>query len=126
MAKKIFTYRGKKLEELQELSQKELAELFPARQRRKIKKGFSDEEKLFIEKATTKNNVKTQLRDMIVLPKMVGKTIRIHTGKEYTAVEIQPEMIGHYLGELSLSRKKVGHTAPGVGATKSSGSVSVR
>ncbi|MCF7866510.1 30S ribosomal protein S19 [Candidatus Woesearchaeota archaeon] len=126
MAKKIFTYKGKKLEELQTLSIKELADLFPARQRRKIKRGFSDQEKLFIEKVSKKDNVKTQLRDMIVLPNMVGKTIKVHTGKEFSPVEIQPEMIGHYLGELILTRRKVGHSSPGVGATKSSGSVSVR
>ena len=126
MAKKEFTYRGKKLEELQTLSLKELAELLPSRQRRKIQRGFSDEEKHLVEKLKQKNTVKTHLRDMLVLPEMVGKTIAIHSGKEFQQIIIQPEMIGHYLGELALTRKKVGHSSPGVGATKSSSGVSVR
>lgn len=120
MAKKEFTYRGKKLEELQAMSLKELSVLMPARQRRKLRRGLSEEEKHFIEKLDKKGTVKTHLRDMIILPNMVGKTIMIHTGKEYPAIIIQPEAIGHYLGELSLSRKRVGHSSPGVGATNSS------
>ena len=47
----------------------------------------------------------------------------IHNGKDYTQVQIIDEMIGHYLGELTLTRKKVGHSAPGIGATKSSAGV---
>lgn len=123
---KEFTYRGKKLEELQTLSLKELAGLFPSRQRRKILRGLSDEEKRLIEKIEKKNDVKTHLRDMIILPKMVGKTIRIHTGKDFQMVQIQEEMIGHYFGEFALTRKRSSHNAPGVGATRSSSSVSVR
>lgn len=126
MAKKVFTYRGKTEEELNVMSHKELAKLMPSRQRRKITRGFSDEEKKLIEKLTKKDNVKTHLRNMIVLPQMVGKTIRIYTGKEFQAILLQPETIGHYFGELSLSRKKVGHSAPGVGATRSSSAASVR
>ena len=126
MAKKVFTYKGKTLEELQKLSMKELAALMPSRQRRKITRGFSDEEKAFVEKLKKKNNVKTQLRDMLVLPGMVGKTIRVHTGKTYEAITIPQEAIGYYLGELVLTRKRVAHTSPGVGATKSSSNVSVK
>ena len=55
---------------------------------------------------------------MIVLPLMVGKTIRIHKGNDYVQVLIEPEMIGHYFGEFVLTRKKVEHHAPGIGATK--------
>ena len=120
MAKKIFTYRGKTLEELQTMTLKELALLLPARQRRKLNRGLSDEEKKLVLKLTKKDRVKTHLRDMIILPSMVGKTIMIHTGKDFQPIEIQQEAIGHYLGELSLSRKRVGHSSPGVGATNSS------
>lgn len=117
MAKKTFTYRGKTLEELNKLSIKELAELFPSRQRRKMKRGFSDAEKKLVEKFKKKDNVKTQLRDMIILPSMVGKTIKVHSGNAYLPILIQDEMIGCYVGELILSRKKVSHSNPGVGAT---------
>lgn len=126
MAKKIFTYRGKKLDELRTLSIKELAELFPSKQRRKIKRGFSDNEKSFLLKLKNKDNVKTHLRDMIVLPEMVGKTIKIHSGNEFVPITIQEEMIGIYFGELALTRKRVGHTGPGVGATRSSSATTKR
>ncbi|MBU0472011.1 MAG: 30S ribosomal protein S19 [Nanoarchaeota archaeon] len=123
---KEFLYRGKKLEELQNLSIKEFSELVPSRQRRKIRRGLSEEEKKLIEKLHKKNNVKTHLRDMIILPFMVGKTIKVHNGKEFKQFIIQEEMIGHIMGEYVLTRKKSEHSAPGVGATRSSSSVSVR
>jgi small subunit ribosomal protein S19 len=117
MAKKTFTYRGKTLEELNRLSLNELADILPSRQRRKIKRGFSDAEKKLVEKFKKKDNVKTQLRDMIVLPGMIGKTVKIHTGNTYMAILLQEEMLGVHLGELALSRKKVSHSNPGVGST---------
>lgn len=127
MAKKEFKFRGKSLDELKSLSIKELAALLPARQRRKISRGLRDEEKKLIKKVESKpKNIETHLRDMIILPIMVGTLIKIHNGKEFVPVEIQPEMIGHYLGEFSLTRKRVGHSAPGVGATRSSSNVSQR
>lgn len=67
-----------------------------------------------------KNNVRTHLRDMIILPSMVGRTVKIHNGKEFISVEIQPDMIGHYLGEFALTRKEVKHGSAGLGATRSS------
>jgi len=126
MAKKIFTYRGKTLEELQALSIKDLTELLPASQRRKLKRGLSDNEKKLVEDLKKGDNVKTQLRDMIVLPSMVGKTIKVHSGKEYHSVLVQDEAIGCRLGELVLSKKRVQHSSPGVGSTKSSSNVSVK
>ncbi|MFP4567962.1 MAG: 30S ribosomal protein S19 [Candidatus Woesearchaeota archaeon] len=126
MAKKIFTYRGKKLDELRVLSMKELADLFPSRQRRKLLRGLSDGEKEFVQKLRVKDGVKTHLRDMIVFPEMVGKTIKIHSGKEFVPIIIQEEMIGCYFGELVLTRKRVGHTGPGVGATRSSSGATKR
>jgi len=63
---------------------------------------------------------------MIVLPEMVGMVIKIYNGKEFTPVTIIEEMIGHYFGEFALTRKKVEHSAPGIGATRSSASLSVK
>jgi len=123
---KEFKYKGKSLEELQAMSNSELADILPASKRRKIKRGFTSEEKKFAEKIKFKNNVKTHLRDMIILPYMVNKTIKVHNGKEYKQVIVQPEMIGHCLGEFSLTRSKSKHSAPGVGATRSSSALSVR
>jgi small subunit ribosomal protein S19 len=71
-------------------------------------------------KNSKKDVIKTHLRNMIVLPDFVGRHIAIYNGKEYVRVTIQPEMIGHYLGEFAQTRKEVRHTGPGVGATRSS------
>ncbi len=126
MMKKGFTFRGKTLEELQQLSLNELSDLFPSDERRRIKR-LSDDEKSVLEKIkTSKKPVKTHLRSLIVLPFMVGKTIQVYNGKEFIAVTIIEEMIGHRFGEYSLTRKRVGHSAPGVGATRSSANVSVK
>ena len=132
MAKKEFTYRGKTLEDLQKLSIEELAKLLTSRQRRTLKRGFTDAEKALLEKikkfkeGKKKKPVKTHCRDMIVLPMMVGMTIHIHSGKLFNPVLIEPEMIGHALGEFTMNRKKVSHSAPGIGATRSSAGASVK
>jgi len=126
MAKKEFTYRGKTLEELNNMSINDFAELVPARQRRSLKRETIDSQRTFMNKIMKGNNIKTKCRDVIIIPQMVGKNIRVHNGKDFIAVLIQPEMIGHYLGEFVLTRKRVTHHAPGVGATRSSASLSVR
>ena len=126
MVKKVFKYKGKTLEELNAMSHEEVARILPSRQRRKIRRGFSEEEKHLLEKLKQKGSAKTHLRDMIVLPEMVGKTIKIHNGQKYQDVIIPQEAIGYYLGELAQTRKRLAHGSAGVGATRSSASVSVR
>ncbi len=126
MAKDEFKYRGKTLEELQDLSLNELAKLLPSRQRRKIKRGFDDDKKALMKKVENNDTVKTHQRDMIVLPNWVGKTIKVYDGEEFRPVTIEPAHIGHYLGELVLTREKVEHSAPGVGATRSSTAIVAR
>lgn len=121
-----FVYQGRSLQELQKMPLSELMELLPARQRRTLRRGQSAVHKKTAAKIAAKNAVKTQLRDLIIVPAMVGRTVRIHNGKEYVAVEIIPEMIGHYLGEMALTRKPTKHNAPGIGATKSSSHLSVK
>ena len=64
--------------------------------------------------------VKTHLRDMIVVPEMIGSVIGVYNGKTFNQVEIKPEMTGHYLAEFSISYKPVRHGRPGIGATNSS------
>lgn len=121
--KKEFRYRGLPLEKLQELSLEELLPLLPSRMRRSLKRGLTkDQDKLFndIEKTKQGEPIRTHCRDMIVLPLFVGHRIDVYNGKEFQRVDIQPNMIGHYLGEFALTRKKVKHTGPGVGATRSS------
>ena len=127
MALKEFKYRGKSLEDLKKLSLKELSLLLPSRERRKIKRGFTDAEKAFLDKLqSTSKKIETHCRDMVILPKMVGRIISIHAGKEFKDVEVTAEMIGHRLGEFALTRSRVAHNAPGIGATKSSAAISVK
>ncbi|MEK6920667.1 MAG: 30S ribosomal protein S19 [Nanoarchaeota archaeon] len=127
MGLKEFKYRGRTGEELQRMSLKEVAELLTSRERRKVERGFTEQEKILLEKLQTKSKrIKTHCRGMVVLPMMFGRTIAVHTGKEFKDVEITSEMIGHRLGEFALTRTRVSHNAPGIGATKSSASLSVK
>ena len=54
--------------------------------------------------------VKTHLRNMVVVPEMTGSIVGVYNGKTFNQVEIKPEMIGHYLGEFSISYKVSFHT----------------
>jgi small subunit ribosomal protein S19 len=62
-----------------------------------------------------KTKLKTHVRDMIILPDMIGLS-----GKEFFDVTIRPEMVGHYLGEYAITNKRVQHGSPGVGSSRSS------
>ncbi|GAA0671727.1 30S ribosomal protein S19 [Natronoarchaeum mannanilyticum] len=122
-----FTYRGHTLDELQEMEREEVAELLPARQRRTIERGLSVEHEKLLEKASEKGEeetandpIRTHLRDMPILPEFVGLTFAVYTGQSFERVEVEPEMIGHYLGEFQLTRTSVEHGQAGIGATRSS------
>ena len=131
MAKQFF-YHGKSVADLKQMDDKEFLMLLPARQRRKIKRGFTEQQKkllIRIEKVLkekSKKPIKTHCRDMIVIPKMIDLTIHVHSGSKYVVVPVQPQMLGNYLGEYALTRSKVQHSAPGVGATRSSAAASVK
>ena len=132
MARKEFTYRGKTVEQIKAMDIKEFAKLVPARQRRSLEHGFSEMQKrllLKIKKAKEgkyKKQIKTHCRDMIIIPEMLGLLVHVHSGKVFVPVEILPDMLGHYLGEFTLNRTRVTHSAPGIGATKSSSAASVK
>ncbi len=124
-----FKYRGYTLEELQAMSMDEFIHLLPSRQRRSLLRGLTQEQRIFLENVRKvkeaiaqgqKNVAKTHVRDMIILPEMVGVTVLVHNGKGFTAVEVKPEMIGHYLGEFAITNKPVKHGTPGIGASRSS------
>ncbi len=121
--KREFTYRGHTLAELQAMSLEDLAKLLTARARRSIRRGFNFETTQFFERlrATPAGKVvRTHCRDALILPDHVGRRVAIHNGKAFTEVEVRPEMIGHYYGEFSLTRRFEKHSGPGVGATRSS------
>ena len=117
MAKKEFTYRGRTLEQLQAMSIKEFAALIPSRERRTLLRGMTDAEKSLLNKLNKRASAKTQSREMIIVPQMVGKTVQVHSGKEYLPVAITEEMVGFRLGEFVLTRKIAKHASPGVGGT---------
>jgi small subunit ribosomal protein S19 len=124
-----FAYRGYTLNQLQSMSMDEFISLLPSRQRRSLHRGLTPEQRILLEKIRkAKENsmkgsskaVKTHVRDIIILPEMVGTTILVHNGKDFISVEIKPEMIGHYLGEFAITNKPVKHGTPGIGASRSS------
>jgi len=130
MSKKKVTFRGYSIEELQAKAMDELVGVMPARARRSLKRGFTEmQKKLLIRIRATRKDLdagkkvkplRTQCRDMIILPEMVGMDFEVYGGKEFARVLIGPDMIGQYLGEFALTRKPVKHGAPGIGATRSS------
>jgi small subunit ribosomal protein S19 len=130
LARKQFKYRGYTLEELQQMPLDNVIQLFPSRQRRTLKKGFLPRQKKVLEKIRKLKKeeqkggrpqiIKTHCRDMIILPEMVGMTFGVYNGKQFVEVQIQPEMIGCYFGEFAVTRQKVQHGDPGMGATRSS------
>ena len=124
-----FHYRGYTLEELKKMNMDQFIQLLPARARRSVKRGLPPRQKKLLERLRRAYRAKkrgkdlltrTHIRDMIIFPEMVGLKIGVYNGKEFVPVDIKPEMISHYLGEFSLSRKRVSHGSPGIGATRSS------
>jgi small subunit ribosomal protein S19 len=121
--KREFTLRGRTLPELQAMSLGDLAGVLPARARRSIRRGFNTEQQIFLEKIRgfpKEKVLRTHVRDALILPDHVGHRVSVHNGKEFKEFEVRPEMIGHYYGEFSLTRRFEKHSGPGVGATRSS------
>ena len=118
------------IDDLLNLSSKNLIEAFGARARRRFSRGLQQKpitliQKLRRSKSISKLNEKpplilTHLRNMIIVPEMIGNLIGVYNGKTFTQVEIKPEMIGHYLGEFSITYKPIKHGRPGIGASSSS------
>jgi small subunit ribosomal protein S19 len=121
--KREYTLRGLTLPALQALTLPELAKVLPARARRSIQRGFTEDIQRFFEHLETHPKdkpLRTHCRDALVLPLHVGRRVAIYTGKEFREIEVRPEMIGHYYGEFALTRRFEKHSGPGVGATRSS------
>lgn len=110
------------------MSMDEFIRILPARQRRSLTRGLTADQRILMELIRTHRRskgkdtkpIKTHCRDMVIIPEMIGLTLLVHSGKEFSPVEIKPEMIGHYLGEFVLTNKKVVHGTPGIGASRSS------
>merc|ERR1740129_2150423 len=122
---KKFQYRGVELEKLLDLSNTALMDLMCARQRRKFSRGISRAPTTLLKKlrkAKTETPygekpaaVKTHLRNMVIVPEMIGSVVAIYNGKQFINVEIKPDMIGHYLAEFSITYKPIRHGRGGGG-----------
>ena len=131
MAKEIL-FKGKNEKEIKEMDLQDFIKLIPTRHRRSINRGLTEPQKKLMKKIESKNRgdykktIKTHCRDMIILPKMVGHKILVYNGKAFSAIDITLEMLGHYLGEFVDTRSRVKHSAPGIGATRSTAYQSVK
>ncbi len=123
--------RGYTLDQLKNMSIEEFAKkVADSRIRRtllrRLKIGFPPEWENFYRKCYLqlqgkyKKTIKTHAREIIILPSIVGAKVGVYNGKEFVEFEIKPEMIGRRLGEFVYTTKKVQHSAPGIGASKSS------
>jgi len=121
-SKEVF-YRGQSLDSLKKLDVRETAKYLPSRARRSVLRHFQIIEN-FIKRCeqsvATKKKIRTHLRDIVIVPKLVGLAIGVYNGKTFNDVHITHEMISHRLGEFSPTRQRVAHSAAGIGATKSS------
>ena len=123
---KKFTFHGLSTEETESLTGEKLFDLLSSRARRSLKRGINDQKRKLIDEIKMKKagklnaDIKTHLRDLIILPYMTGVTVSVFSGKEFVPIVITTEMIGHYLGEYVITNKRVSHGAPGVGASRSS------
>jgi small subunit ribosomal protein S19 len=81
---------------------------------RSIKKGPHVSEKLFkrvdqMNQAGDKKIVKTWSRASMIVPDFIGHTLAVHNGKKFIPVYVSENMIGHKLGEFSVTRTFKGH-----------------
>merc|ERR1719247_1769081 len=124
-----YAYRGIDLEKLVDLQNEDLMNMFCARQRRKFSRGIKRQPITLLKKLRKAKKatpygekpvpVRSHLRNMVIVPEMIGSVVGVYNGKNYINVEIKPDMIGHYLAEFSITYHPVQHGRAGLGASKS-------
>ncbi|MBD3300275.1 MAG: 30S ribosomal protein S19 [Candidatus Moranbacteria bacterium] len=76
---------------------------------RSLKKGPNINERLLekLKKVDPKSKeaIKTWARDCTIVPEMIGYKFAVHNGQKFEEVSVKEEMVGHKLGEFSISRK---------------------
>jgi small subunit ribosomal protein S19 len=82
---------------------------------RSLKKGPFVDEKLYrkvekIRQTGRREPLKTWSRDCTIVPEFVGLTFKVHNGRAFTDVFVTEDMVGHKLGEFSITRMFKGHT----------------
>ncbi|MBN2646472.1 MAG: 30S ribosomal protein S19 [Thiotrichales bacterium] len=83
---------------------------------RSVKKGPFVDHHLYkkvieAQESGNKRPIKTWSRRSMILPDMIGLTIAVHNGKEHIPVYVSENMVGHKLGEFSMTRYYRGHAA---------------
>ncbi|EEH60119.1 uncharacterized protein MICPUCDRAFT_30685 [Micromonas pusilla CCMP1545] len=124
-----FQFRGVDLDQLLDMKTDKLVDLFRARIRRRFKRGLKRKPMALVKKlrkakkeasgGEKPETVRTHLRNMVIVPEMIGSVVGVYNGKTFVTVEIKPEMIGHYLAEFSITYRPVNHGRPGIGASAS-------
>jgi small subunit ribosomal protein S15e len=126
-----FTFRGLELEKILDLNQEELLEVVHARARRRMLRGMKKKRHVGLLNKLKKAKkaagaldkpapVKTHLRNMVIVPDLIGSQVAIYNGKVFNLVLITADMLGSYLGEYSITYRPVRHGRPGLGSTNSS------
>merc|ERR1712137_499279 len=97
-----FTFRGVDLDQLLDMSHEQLMQLYCARQRRRLNRGLRRKQQSLLKRLRKAKKeappmekpevVKTHLRDMVILPEMVGSMVGVYNGKTFNQVEIKPEI----------------------------------
>merc|ERR1712093_861966 len=118
-----YSYRGIDLDKLLDFSNQDLMELFRARARRKFSRGIKRAPITLLKKLRKAKRetaygekpeaIKTHLRNMVIVPEMIGSVVGVYNGKQFINVEIKPDMIGHYLAEFSITYKPIKHGRAG-------------
>ena len=132
-------FKGIPLEKLTTLNQEELCKILDAKSRRNLlrmskNRNLATNKHLRLIRKINERKaegakakpVKTHIRDLVITPEMIGARIEIYSGKAFVPTEIKPNMVGHFLGEFSLTYKPVHHGKVGIGATRSSKFVPLR
>mmetsp|Transcript_31316 Transcript_31316/g.41452 ORF Transcript_31316/g.41452 Transcript_31316/m.41452 type:complete len:154 (-) Transcript_31316:5-466(-) len=127
---KKFQFRGIELDKLLDLSHEELLNYVHARARRRMQRGLKRKPMALVKKLRKAKAacgpldkpapIKTHLRNMLIVPEMIHSNVAVYNGKVFNVVNIMPEMVGHYLGEFSITYRPVRHGRPGIGSTNSS------
>ena len=98
-----YTYRGVDLDQLLDMNNEGLMELFTCRIRRKFNRGLKRKPMALIKKLRKKKKecpvnekpdvVKTHLRNMVIEPEMIGSMVGVYNGKTFNQVEIKVRFI---------------------------------
>ncbi|MDP7974623.1 MAG: 30S ribosomal protein S19 [Thermoprotei archaeon] len=123
-----FRYRGYTLDQLKAMDIPSLGALLGTHQKRFLMRNYRTFYPHIMEEMTKRKDkpIKTHLRELVILPQMVDHTFAVYNGKEFVEIKVTPDMIGHRLGEFSITCKRVVHGEPGLRATRSSFAVPLK